>query len=201
VHPTHINDVATAIAFLKRDYGVKRWIGFGHSCGATMLCHYVSGIGLEGDKEGGPEGLILSAGIYNIPLFIRNHSPPACSEEISQIYNTIVQGAFGTDSSVYPSVSPVTAKYGKDQWKNGKLIVLAHSYDDELVERSQRDVMCVAFDREGWSIVMEDGDDEADVGTSGRVLEVRDIKGRHDFGWRDGEQAAQLILEVVERLT
>jgi hypothetical protein len=86
-------------------------------------------------------------------------------------------------------------------WANGKLFVLAHSYEDELVERAQRDVMCVALDREGWSIVMEDGDEEGDVAVGGRVLEVRDIKGRHDFVWRDGEECARLIEEVVGRLT
>jgi kynurenine formamidase len=207
-HPTHINDIAAGIAFLKKTYGVKRWIGVGHSCGATMLCQYVAGIGREtdngdsdGDGDGGPEALILSAGIYNLPLFLRNHLPPACPENISQIYNTIVQGAFGPDAKVYQSVSPVAGKYGVERWRNGKLIVLAHSYDDELVERAQRDVMCVALDREGWSIVMEDGDEEADVATGRRVLEVRDIRGTHDFVWEDGEQSAKLIVEVVQRLT
>jgi kynurenine formamidase len=171
-----------------------------------MLCQYVSGIGLEhvagGDTHGGPESLILSAGIYNFPLFLRNHAPPSCPEEISRIYNDIVRGAFGPDSAAYQGVSPIAGKYGVENWQNGKLIVLAHSYDDELVERAQRDVMCVALDREGWSIVMEDGDEEAAaVGTGGRVLEVRDIKGSHDFVWEDGEQGAKLIAEVVQRLT
>jgi kynurenine formamidase len=181
---------------------VKRWIGFGHSCGATMLCQYVSRIGFdENVLGGGPDALVLSAGIYNIPLFLRNHAAPACPENIEQIYVDIVNGAFGSDSSVYHGVSPVAGKYSDKTWKEGKLIVLAHSYDDELVERAQRDVMCVTLDREGWSIVMEDGDEEADMGAGGRVLEVRDIEGKHDFGWRDGVQSAKLIAEVVERLT
>ena len=46
-----------------------------------------------------------------------------------------------------------------------------------------------------------DGDEEGDVAVGGRVLEVRDIKGRHDFVWRDGEECARLIEEVVGRLT
>lgn len=181
---------------------MKRWIGVGHSCGATMLCHYVSGIGLEShdESDGGPESLILSAGIYSLPLFLRNHAPPACPENIAQIYRDIVHGAFGDDEKVWQGVSPVAGGYSKEKWRNGKLVVLAHSYEDELVERQQRDVMCVALDREGWSIVMEDGDDEANPGVGGRVLEVRDIKGKHDFAWRDGEQHARLIEEVVQRV-
>jgi kynurenine formamidase len=204
VHPTHIHDIASGIAYLRKEYGVKKWIGVGHSCGATMLCQYVSGIGLDDthgeDRDGGPESLILSAGIYNLPLFLRNHVPPSCPEEVSRIYNDIVRGAFGPDSAAYHAVSPVAGKYGVETWRNGKLIVLAHSYEDELVERAQRDVMCVALDRQGWSIVMEDGDEEAAVGTGGRVLEVRDIKGMHDFVWEDGEQGAKLIAEVVQRI-
>jgi kynurenine formamidase len=202
VHPTHVRDIASGIAFLQREYNIERWIGVGHSCGAMMLCQYVSRIGLDANKsEKGPEALILSAGIYNIPLFLRNHLPPACPEEVSRIYNDIVSGAFGPDSAVYQRVSPVAGKYGTENWPEGTLIVLAHSYEDELVERAQRDVMCVALDREGWSIVMEDGDEEADVGSGRRVLEVRDIKGTHDFVWEDGEQSAKLITEVVQRLT
>ncbi|KAH3906151.1 hypothetical protein HBH56_209230 [Parastagonospora nodorum] len=198
-HPAHIEDLAAAVSFLQREHGMKRWIGLGHSCGATMLCHYVSG--MTGDIGLGPEGLILIAGIYNIPLLLRNHLPPAVPENVAVIYSTLISGAFGTDSSVYQGVSPVAGRYGKDVWKGGKLVVLAHSYEDELVERAQRDVMCVAFDREGWSIVMEDGDEEANIVTGRRVLEVRDIKGTHNFVWEDGEQSAKLILDALQRLT
>lgn len=69
------------------------------------------------------------------------------------------------------------------------------------MERAQRDVMCVALDREGWSIVMEAGDEEDEVRREGRrVLNVRDLRGTHDFIWRDGNQMATLITEVVQRL-
>jgi kynurenine formamidase len=194
--------MASGIAYLQREYNIKRWIGVGHSCGSTMLAQYIARIGLESTtRDIGPEALVLGAGIYNLPLFLRNHSTPACSPEIERIYNDIVTGAFGADSAVYQKLSPVAGKYGEEIWPEGKLVVLAHSYEDELVERAQRDVMCVALDREGWSIVMEDGDEEADVQPGRRVLEVRDIKGKHDAGWRDGEQTARLITEVVQRLT
>ncbi|KAH7085756.1 Alpha/Beta hydrolase protein [Paraphoma chrysanthemicola] len=201
-HPTHLRDVAAGIACLRKEYGLRRWIGVGHSCGATLLSQYVSGIGLDDEEKEapGPEGLILTAGIYNLPLFLRNHSPPACPENIAQIYTDIVAGAFGSKSTAYMAVSPVAGKYSPQTWRNGKLMVLAHSYEDELVERAQRDVMCVALDREGWSIVMEDGDDEANVAEGKRVLEVRDVKGKHDFVWEDGEECAKLIVEVVQRL-
>lgn len=208
-HPEHVRDVAAALGFLRKEYGMRRWVGAGHSCGATLLLQYVSGIGLnpllstesqEGEGMAGPEGLVLLCGIYNIPLLLQNHNPPTCPSNISKIYYDFIAGAFGADQSVYRSVSPVAGQYGTQQWKEGKLMVLAHSYEDELIERQQRDVMCVALDREGWGIVMEDGDGEAEIGEGSRVLEVRDLKGGHDWIWEDGEQVAKLLADVVGRL-
>jgi hypothetical protein len=60
--------------------------------------------------------------------------------------------------------------------------------------------MCVALDREDWGIVMEVGDGEADLEEGSRVLEVRDLKGRHDWIWEDGKQIAKLLAEAVQRL-
>lgn len=183
---------------------MKRWVGAGHSCGATLLLQHVSGIGLKDDEtkngDGGPEGLVLLCGIYNIPLLLQNHNPPTCPENISAIYHEIVEGAFGQDRELYRALSPVSGQFRTAQWPNGKLMVLAHSYEDELVERQQRDVMCVALDREGWGIVMEVGDGEAELGEGSRILEVRDLKGGHDWIWEDGEQVAKLLADVVDRL-
>ncbi|KAH7385784.1 Alpha/Beta hydrolase protein [Pyrenochaeta sp. MPI-SDFR-AT-0127] len=207
LHPQHVQDIARGIQFLLKEYGIKRWIGVGHSCGATMLLQLVASIGLDATTSAlkpalGPEALLLLEGIYNFPLLLRNHVPPACPEHISQIYRAFIAGAFGHDASVYQSVSPVSGKYSTAEWPEGRLLVICHSYEDELVERAQRDVMCVALDREGWSIVMEVGDEEDEVRAEGRrVLNVRDLKGGHDWIWEDGEQIAKLITEVVERLT
>lgn len=204
VHPAHVRDVSAAIAYLARHHGVRRWIGVGHSCGATLLLQHVSRIGLESRDTPGPAALVLLAGIYNLPLLLRNHVPPACSEEVAGIYRSLVAGAFGGDEGggVYQEVSPVSGRYDGRAWPEGRLMVVCHSYEDELVERAQRDVLCVAMDRQGWSIVMEDGDEEDEVAgqEERRVLNVRDVKGAHDWVWEDGEQIARLVAEVVERL-
>ncbi|CAE7011517.1 hypothetical protein CFE70_002072 [Pyrenophora teres f. teres 0-1] len=210
-HPQHIHDVIAGIHHLQREHGMRRWIGVGHSCGATLLMQLVSGIGLAKEETLepalqsqtiGPEALILLEGIYNIPLMLRNHAPPACPEHISTIYKTFVKGAFGDHEEDYIKVSPVAGKYNPHQWPEGRLLVICHSYEDELVERAQRDVMCVALDREGWSIVMEVGDQEDELRAEGRrVLNVRDLRGTHDWVWEDGKQIATLIAEVVGRLT
>ncbi|KAF2131342.1 alpha/beta-hydrolase [Dothidotthia symphoricarpi CBS 119687] len=196
-HPTHVRDIALGLEYLAQNYGVKRWIGVGHSCGATLLLQHVAGIGIDHGNTTRPESLILIAGIYNIPLLLANHVPPACPAPIAAIYASFIAGAFGADASAYLPASPVAGKYSTQTWPEGRLMILAHSYDDELIERAQRDVMCVALDRQGWSIVMEDGDEERE---GGRVLEVRDLKGGHDWIWEDGGQIARLVGEVVERL-
>jgi len=109
--------------------------------------------------------------------------------------------AFGEDEAEWQKASPVTFKYNAQQWPEGKLLILCHSYEDELVERAQRDVMCVALDREGWNTVMEVGDEEDQVKAEGRrVVNVRDLKGGHDWIWKDGKQIAMLAAEAVERL-
>ncbi len=202
MHPQHIEDVARGVAWLQKQYGIDRWIGVGHSCGASLLLQLIGGIGVPGNVEGvkKPLALLLLEGIYNIPLLLRNHLPPSCPEDIARIYSDFVAGAFGSDPAAYAAVSPVSGRYGRDVWPEGRLIMVCHSYEDELVERAQRDVLCVALDREGWSLVMEDGDEEDVVkGEEARVLNVRDVKGGHDWIWEDGEQIARLIAEVVGR--
>jgi kynurenine formamidase len=211
LHPSHVRDVVAGLRYLQQHHGMQRWIGVGHSCGATILSQLVAGLGLEEEEggeqsvsndSGGPEALVLLEGIYHIPLMLKNHMPPACPAHISDIYKAFVRDAFGHDDyDKYLAASPVSGKYNVQQWPQGRLLVICHSYEDELVERAQRDVMCVALDREGWSIVMEVGDEEDEVRAEGRrVLNVRDLKGGHDWIWEDGAQIAALVAEVVQRL-
>ena len=229
-HPQHLRDVVRALRHLRREQRVRRWVGVGHSCGATLLLQLVSRIGLDEDADddddddddnalgsssssapppppptaaattqgmhtlpsgGGPEALLLLAGIYDLPLLLQNHAVPACAEPVARVYDAFVAGAFGADRERYACVSPVAGRFGPERWPEGRLVVLGHSHEDELVEGAQRDVMCVALAREGWS-----------VGAEGRrALEVRELKGAHDFLWRDGRQVAQLIAEVILRLS
>jgi kynurenine formamidase len=190
-HPHHIQDVCRAIDFLNKEYGVTRWIGVGHSCGATLILQCVAGIGLSKPCSTQPEALILLEGIYSIPLFLQNHQPPTCPENISRIYRDIIQGAF-TDDSTYDAVSPVSGQYTDSACSGTRLVVLGHSAEDELVEAAQRDVMLNKLKREGWT--------DKDNNARSRVVKVKNLKGGHDEIWQNGLQIAEVINEVVSSL-
>ncbi|KAH7130811.1 hypothetical protein B0J11DRAFT_524150 [Dendryphion nanum] len=235
-HPIHVEDVQSGLSLLAKKYAFSKvaprsdkeegnqqtgthgkafkWIGIGHSCGATLLLQYISRIGLAKpgplrDEVGGqqipsphltptPSALILTAGIYSLPSLLANHSPPHCTEDIAAIYRQIVSGAFGSDNAdsvVYQTVSPVSSQYDEQTLqRNGmeglELVVLAWSREDELVEEDQRDEMETVFHRDGWG----------GLGREKRVVERRDIKGAHDFVWEDGADLASLVGEVVRRV-
>ncbi|PVI07112.1 alpha/beta-hydrolase [Periconia macrospinosa] len=216
-HPEHVRDLAAAVAHVKREHNVKRWVGVGHSCGATMLLHYIAGIGLSPSstssfleqgfgfdvekRNQGLEALILLEGIYSLPRLLTNHEPPSCPEHIAQIYRDLARGAFGEDPDgvVYENVSPVAGDYKLQTWVDGKLIIVGYSGEDELVEREQGEVLMRRLEEQGWSKVKgRDADDE--MVTEKRVVELKELKGTHDFVWRDGRQIAGLIAEVVGRL-
>jgi hypothetical protein len=168
----------------------------------------VTGIGLDQDEgaysESGPSALILLEGIYDLPLFLSNHEPPHCSLEIAKIYRDIVQGAFGPDeiaqegnksTSIWQTASPTHGTYALSSCPSLRLISLCHSPEDELVEVEQRSVMAERLKGEGWLTgqqVISDG--------KKRIFEVRDLAGTHDEIWEDGQQIADLIVELAGRV-
>lgn len=189
VHPAHVEDVRDALAYLVREYSVERWIGVGHSCGATLLLQLSLVCKEEKGVRLGARGLVLLAGIYDVPVFLEEHAPPKCPANIAAIYKDIVVGAFGEDERVWEEMSPVGV--GKRElW--GRRVVLGYSAEDELVEAKQREVMLGRYVDEGW---VRDGD-----GKTEKVVEVRDLKMGHDEVWEDGVQIADLIAEMVAKM-
>ncbi|KAF2257760.1 alpha/beta-hydrolase [Lojkania enalia] len=217
-HPTHIRDVAAALDFLRREYGLAgqrrsgniwqasgtrdgnagfEWIGAGHSCGATLLCQLVSGIGLPLSEHtitfARPKALVLLEGIFNIPMLLRNHAPEKCGDYIARIYRDIVVGAFGEEGWV--DASPVSGSYTGIEWPEGNLVLLCHSPDDRLVEGEQASGMLTQFEACGW-----ESDGSGDV-KGARLVQMRRLEGGHDWIWEDGRQIAKVIEEVVERIS
>ncbi|OCK85923.1 alpha/beta-hydrolase [Lepidopterella palustris CBS 459.81] len=195
-HPAHVGDIAKALEWLEREYNVTgnsgqtggargyEWVGVGHSCGATMLLQLVTSMGQANILSVcRPVALILLAGIYDLPVFLQNHSAPKVSTETQRVYTEIIEGAFGTDKRRWLSASPVAGDYSPETWSKGRMVVLAHSKEDELVEEEQVNRLVEVLERQGWGV--------------GRQLLERELKGGHDFVWEDGEQVAALIEQVT----
>jgi kynurenine formamidase len=189
-HPDHINDVLTALLYLQEKYAFgKRYILIGHSCGATLAfqvamkrfwgSQYDPTAALELNVEP-PVGIIGVSGIYDIPALVdENVAQPA--------YSDLVVNALGSERKVWEEASPVNGDY-EEGWQDGKLVVLVHSEDDELVSTTQARAMLKRVGKQGFS-----------SGSDGeKVRKFKHLSGcKHDEVWEDGKDLAGIILEAV----
>lgn len=133
-----------------------------------------------------PTAIVGVAGIYDLRRLRDDHS------DISA-YREFIEGAFGADELLWDTVSPaqmIGSRGVEGGWKNGRLVILAHSKDDELVDRGQLEAMEEAL--KGW----ESGKAKVPVqelGVSSRKVRTMDIEGPHDDVWIKGEQLARAI--------
>ncbi|KAJ5098972.1 hypothetical protein N7532_005973 [Penicillium argentinense] len=213
-HPDHIRDVEAALAFLQNTYSFgAKYILVGHSCGATMAFQAVMGA-VAGHREvlfngtndndartetistspgplpprltSQPTAIVGVAGIYDLRRLRDDHS------DISA-YREFIEGAFGADELLWDAVSPAQmfgSRGVEGGWKNGRLVILAHSKDDELVDAGQLEAMKDAL--KGWE------QDQAQVPVheltdSSRRVRAMSIEGAHDEAWLTGEELARTI--------
>ncbi len=169
----------TALAWLQKKYGFgERYLLAGHSCGATLAFQVAmtphSTLSPAITK---PLAILGVEGIYDLLALRNNH----CNEPY---YQHMLQNAFGTDETRWTAASPVSGDYNK-HWPNAKLTVLAHSFQDELVEKEQMGRMEAALKEKG-------ADGRVDVG--------KILKGRHDDVWKEGTELVKSIRYAVDRL-
>ncbi|KAF2813333.1 uncharacterized protein BDZ99DRAFT_460588 [Mytilinidion resinicola] len=202
-HPAHLQDVVQALEYLSKHFLIDAygWIGVGHSAGATLLTQLLSDVDIAALPKNiqraylGLHSLILIAGIYDLPRFVRNHSGADSSKTIKDIYMAIVTGAFGQDPLLWVAPSPIHRNFGMENWPSLRFIVMARSDQDQLVEEEQNNVMDVALRAQGWV-----GERESDT-IPERQIWRRSLSGAHDDVWKtDGGQIAMLIEEVLDRL-
>ncbi|KAL4976749.1 hypothetical protein BDW66DRAFT_166241 [Aspergillus desertorum] len=189
-HPEHINDIRLALSFLQKKYRFgKRYILVGHSCGATLAFQAVMSSPSVQGREGSeydymtPLAILGMAGIYNLRLLRDSHGGISA-------YQEFLEGAFGADEKVWDAVSPgvVRGEDGVEGWKEGRVVVLAHSKEDELCDMEQSERMKKHL--EGWE---KDGSKE-------REVQFLPIMGKHDEAWEKGQELARGILFTIERL-
>ena len=184
-HPDHINDVLTAILYLQETYHFEeRYILIGHSCGATLAfqtamkrywgTQYESTFALSLNVIP-PLAIVGIEGLYDLPAFVENHSD-------QPVYRDFVTNAFGP--SAWREVSPANANF-EESWAEGRLVVLAHSMEDSLVEDELWERMQLVLEMQDW-------DEEA------RKVAVFECKGEHDEVWETGDAARAVEFAVRE---
>ena len=137
----------------------------------------------EEDRENGgdlqmPMGVVGAEGIYDLRLLRDTHLN-------YPVYQEFIEGAFGKEGdSDWAKASPTQGRYARD-WTNGRVVVLAHSKEDELVDREQVEAMRETLGKEAREM-------RRDV--------VLELKGNHDEVWEKGIELARAIEVAVKML-
>lgn len=184
-HPSHINDILTALLYLQERYSFEdRYVLVGHSCGATLALQaamkrywgsqYESTFALELNVIP-PLAVVGLEGLYDLPLLVSNHRD-------QPVYEDFVTNAFGV--SGWQEVSPTAGDF-EESWPDGRLVVLAHSKEDSLVESEQWERMKVVLEHQEWS---EEG--------RKRKVVFFGLKGEHDEVWESGDAARAVEFAV-----
>jgi len=188
-HPDHVNDVLAALLHLQETFRFQdRYLLVGHSCGATLALqvamkrHWTS----QDESTSGskrkvvlPMAILGVEGLYDLPALVSYHLD-------QRIYRDFVANAFGQDETLWSAVSPTASPFD-EAWPNGKLVVLAHSRDDELVEWEQVDRMHKTLKFQGF--------DEA---SGERRMKLIELNGKHDQVWQEGSELARAVRETVQ---
>lgn len=175
-HPDHLVDVSKAVISLETKYGISSgFLLVGHSAGATLAFQIQEQF--EDLKIPIPLGVLGVEGIYDIRLLVKTYeSIPA--------YREFVENAFGPDEVMWENASPARSKTPA-AWEKAKAIIIAHSDEDELLNRRQADVMMKRLQQS----------------TSCRSKShYFPATGHHDEIWKNGHELARLIENALALL-
>ncbi|MCJ1403595.1 hypothetical protein MMC11_006818 [Xylographa trunciseda] len=187
-HPTHIEDVLTAISWLEKEYRIgEDYVLVGHSCGATLAFQVVMGQwhSATGNTTGIddfqlPRAIVGVEGIYDQFQLGESYKHSA----FATIYQDFLRGAFGENEREWSKASPAYADFAHS-WKTGRLAVLAWSRDDELVDELQLLMM-------QKNLHEEKDEMRRDV--------IVQLTGKHDEIWQNGVQLANTIKVALHEL-
>jgi kynurenine formamidase len=191
-HPDHLNDVMSALAFLNAKYTIgSNYLLLGHSCGATLTfqvdCRRWQPVGDKILSFRQPLGMLGLSGIYDLNAMVAYHDP-TMSE-----YRNFTTGAYGADEEEWKLVSPTDVR-GLSAWMAAKVVGLAHSEDDGLVEMEQVELMQAAMKKVDGSAFRGPGAE-----TERKDLFVA-LQGWHDSIWGEAK-ATPVIEKMLEELT
>jgi acetyl esterase/lipase len=176
-YPTHLLDVEHAILYLRDQYNIaNRYILVGHSAGATMAFElrnwYVH------NKIPTPAAVLGVEGIYHFEAFIKAHS------EVP-VYQDFMENAF-PDKTLWEKAAPYTNRECDfATWEHAKAVIIAHSDQDELVEKAQALFM---LERASMTPRFKE------------KVHFLEASGSHDEIWQSGHILADLITKSIKIL-
>ena len=184
-HPCHIKDVVAAIIWLQNKYEFgEQYVLVGHSCGATLAMQVVMGLWTElrTPHEAStdfkmPLAVVGVEGIYDLNLLALNHNDVP-------MYHEFIEQAFGKDEEDWRKASPVSGEF-KHSWQNARVVVLAWSPEDELVEGMQINAMAQALQHHK---------------RESRIDNTIELEGKHNQIFQDGAQLANAIKRAFDFL-
>ncbi|RAH81485.1 hypothetical protein BO86DRAFT_339405 [Aspergillus japonicus CBS 114.51] len=153
------------------------------------------GIGVGGGSVAmGPQAILGTAGIYDLRGLRDDHVRIAA-------YQQFIEGAFGGEEALWDAVSPAAVNDEQNGvvggWTAGRLAVLAHSPEDELVNAHQHEVMMEAL---GPWVEAASSSFQGSSSSRKRKVELLPIKGAHDDCWEKGIELARAIAFTLDKL-
>lgn len=130
-HPSHQEDVISAIEFLKSTHGMAEFILVGHSAGGCLAFQCAH---LEGCR-----GIISAEGIYDLEDLVNEYPG----------YQDFVVDAFGEDKSVWRKASPTNLA---EAFPASLSVLLVQSTEDELLSGRQTELMLPILKKAGVDI-------------------------------------------------
>lgn len=171
--PDQPKDIISALQHLQSTFpDSKRYILAGHSVGATLA--FIATLQASSRGIVPPAAVLGISGIYDFPAI--HASNPG--------YDSLTKNAMPVDK--YKEASP--ALYGADEYekswlKDRKVVLLAHSKDDELVVWDQVETM------------------KKRLSESSKIeTEVLEIHGKHNEIWEKGSELARSVQRILELL-
>ncbi|CEI39228.1 hypothetical protein FVEN_g10486 [Fusarium venenatum] len=177
-HPDHLEDIWSALNYAQEKYGLsENYILVGHSAGATLAMQLLMSDEILPSHPKGPlpAAIIGVSGIYDLV---------GLNERFNGGYAGFIGSAFGEDKSEWEKASPV--KFGsclKSKWSNGKLVLLAWSPEDGLIDEPEIDNMATLLAKQEVNLEVN-----------------KDLRGEHDYVWQDGSQIARLVITTLHHL-
>jgi kynurenine formamidase len=146
----------------------------GHSAGATLAFELHN---TPTYKVPTPAGLLGISGIYHFEAFLSAHSE-------SRVYQEFMENAF-PDRASWEKAAPYTNLEPAAAWEDARAVIIAHSDQDELIEKEQASFM---LQRARFSPHCKER------------VHFLEASGLHDEVWQSGHILADLITKSLQIL-